>query len=141
MADTNYWNMLAKQNKGFGSYGSDMLTSSLSKPTGLAESSFSQVMNNNPAGYGEANSYFGNQGFGESGGTSLLGDTKNLLSDRSFMSGLAGVGQLGLGLAQYLSMKPVYKEQLAGLKQNRQFAAEDQARRDRTAANFDKVLT
>lgn len=72
--------------------------------------------------------------------TSMWDDTKNLLSNKNFMSGLTGVGQLGLGLAQYMAMKPMYEEQLKGLKQNRQFAAEDQARRNRTATNFDKAL-
>lgn len=71
---------------------------------------------------------------------SLMGGITDTLSNRDLMTGIMGAGQLGLGLANYLSMKPVYEEQLKGLKQNRQFAQQDQARQDRTRKNFDQIL-
>lgn len=71
---------------------------------------------------------------------SFWGGLKNTVGDEGFMKGAMGIGQLGLGLANYFTMKPVYEEQLKGLKQNRQFAQADQARRDTTRANFDKAL-
>lgn len=74
-------------------------------------------------------------------GGSLWDSTKGVLGNESFMKGAMGVGQLGLGLAQYFQNKPILEEQLKGLKQNRQFAAADQQRRDTTAANFDRALT
>lgn len=71
---------------------------------------------------------------------SFFGGIKGGLQNKDLMSGITGMGQLGLGLANYFTMKPVYDEQLKGLKQNRQFAQADQARRDTTRANFDKAL-
>lgn len=71
----------------------------------------------------------------------FLGDAKGLLSDKDFMSGMTSVGEFGLGLANYFAQKPVLDAQLNALKQNTRFAAEDQARRDRTAANFDRALS
>ena len=68
--------------------------------------------------------------------TSLWDDTKGLLSNENFMTGALGVGQLGLGLANYLQMKPLYEEQLKGLKQNRQFAAENQQNRKNIASDL-----
>ena len=68
--------------------------------------------------------------------TGLWDQTKGLLSDKNFMSGLQGVGTLGLGLANYMTMKPVYEEQLKGLKQNRQFAAENQQNRKNIASDL-----
>ena len=72
-------------------------------------------------------------------GTSWWEDTKSGLGNKDFMSGAMGLGQLGLGLANYLSMKPVYEEQLKGLKQNREFAAADQTRQDTSRSNFQNI--
>lgn len=68
--------------------------------------------------------------------SSLWDDAKGLLSNENFMTGALGVGQLGLGLANYLQMKPLYEEQLKGLKQNRQFAAENQQNRKNIASDL-----
>lgn len=60
--------------------------------------------------------------------SSFFGDmwkgTKGLLSDKDFMAGVTGAGQLALGLANYLEMKPLLQEQLGTLRQNRQIAQE-----------------
>lgn len=77
---------------------------------------------------------FGSSGTGKdgTGGTGIMGT----LSDKNLMSGLQGVGTLGLGLADYMAMKPVYEEQLAGLKQNRQQAAENHQNRKNIASDL-----
>lgn len=55
----------------------------------------------------------------ESGFWSGVGDT---LSDTDLMDGVLGIGNLGLGLANYFTMKDVAEEQLKGLKQDRKIA-------------------
>ena len=69
-------------------------------------------------------------------GSSWWDSTKDVLGNKDLMSGIQGMGQLGLGLASYLQMKPLYEEQLAGLKQNRQFAAENQQNRRNIASDL-----
>jgi len=71
--------------------------------------------------------------------TSGAGGMFDFLGDEGFMSGALGVGELGLGLANYFAMKPLYKEQLKGLKQNRQFAAADQATQDAARTGFKNI--
>jgi hypothetical protein len=61
---------------------------------------------------------------------------KDTLTNKGFVSGALGLGQLGLGLASYLQQKPVMEEQLKGLKQNRKFAAETMQNRRNISAAF-----
>ena len=74
------------------------------------------------------------------GGKSFWDGTKEVLKDNNIMRNIAGIGSLGLGLANYFAMKPMYEAQLKGLKQNIAFAKQDQERRNRTASNFDRAL-
>jgi hypothetical protein len=72
-------------------------------------------------------------------GTSLWGDFKSALGgDANFGKNLLGIGQFGLGLAQYLDMKPMLEKQGALLDQkianNRVEMAATQDTRDRLAA-------
>lgn len=101
--------MLAKQDNDFGDYGTKLTLDAYTK--------------NTP----------------DPGTSSLWDETKSLVGNKDFMAGAMGLGQLGLGLANYLSMKPVYKEQLKGLKQNRQFAAADQATQDAARTGFKNI--
>lgn len=56
----------------------------------------------------------GSVGTGENGegGSGLLGG----LSNRNLMSGVKGLGNLGLGLASYFQMAPMYEQQLKSMK-------------------------
>ena len=74
------------------------------------------------------------------GGKSFWDSTKEVLKDNNIMRNIAGIGNLGLGLANYFAMKPMYEAQLKGLKQNIAFAKQDQERRNRIASNFDRAL-
>jgi len=62
------------------------------------------------------------------------------LGNRDLMSGLTGVGQLGLGLANYLQMKPMYEEQLKALKQNIDIQKDRYESKQRAGENFDNAL-
>ena len=58
--------------------------------------------------------FIGSVGTGENGegGSGLLGG----LSNKNLMSGVKGLGNLGLGLASYFQMKPMYEQQLKSMK-------------------------
>lgn len=62
--------------------------------------------------------------------------TKNILGNSDLMTGIAGAGQLGLGLANYMAMKPVYEEQLKSMQQNREIAKANYDQRQRQAQEF-----
>lgn len=104
----------------------------------VAESSAYQQMLNNPSqnSWNEATNYYNSQDFGgapaDDGG--LLSGAKDLMSNRDFMSGAMGLGQLGLGLANYFQQKPLYEEQLKGLRQNRDIQ-KDRYQRSKASAN------
>ena len=116
--------MLAKQDNDFGDYGTKLTLDAYTKNTPDLRKLVTDT------GYN----------FDTDPGTSSLWDeTKSLVGNKDFMAGAMGLGQLGLGLANYLSMKPVYKEQLKGLKQNRQFAAADQATQDAARTGFKNI--
>ena len=116
--------MLAEQDNDFGDYGTKLTLDAYTKNTPGLRKLITDT------GYN----------FDIDPGTSSLWDeTKSLVGNKDFMSGAMGLGQLGLGLANYLSMKPVYEEQLKGLKQNREFAAADQARQDTSRSNFQNI--
>ena len=116
--------MLAEQDNDFGDYGTKLTLDAYTKNTPDLRKLITDT------GYN----------FDKDPGTSSLWDeTKSLVGNKDFMAGAMGLGQLGLGLANYLSMKPVYEEQLKGLKQNREFAAADQARQDTSRSNFQNI--
>lgn len=64
---------------------------------------------------------------GASGG--LMSRIGGVLGNEGLMKGILGAGQLGLGIASYLGNRDVQREQMKALRQNRQFAAEDQQAR------------
>lgn len=76
---------------------------------------------------------------------SLLDKTKGVLQNEGLMKGMLGAGQLGLGLMSYLDSSKLMNEQLKGLKQNRQQAAQSfadqQAQRSAVNAGFNSALT
>jgi len=116
--------MLAEQDNDFGDYGTKLTLDAYTKNTPGLRKLITDTGYNFDI---------------DPGTSSLWDDTKSLVGNKDFMSGAMGLGQLGLGLANYLSMKPVYEEQLKGLKQNREFAAADQARQDTSRSNFQNI--
>jgi len=145
MATQSYQDMLSQFNSN-SNYGA---STTGAPSTGLAANTYDSMVpefnaNNNysDAGAGLTGNSYNYQATvpgapAEQGG--FMEGIKDGLGNEALMGGIMGAGQLGLGLANYLSMKPVYEEQLAGLKQNRQFAADDQARQQRTRTNFDNA--
>ena len=80
-------------------------------------------------------------GFASKAGTEsgFMEGLTSTLGNRDLMSGLTGVGQLGLGLANYLQMKPMYEEQLKALKQNRGIQKDRYESRQRAKENFENA--
>lgn len=58
------------------------------------------------------------------------------LGDKDFMAGALGIGQLGLGLANYFQQKPLLEAQLDAYKQNTAFMKQEQDRRNKNIASF-----
>ena len=120
--------MLAEQDNDFGDYGTKLTLDAYTKNTPGLRKLITDTGYNFDIDPGT-----------DLGTSSLWDETKSLVSNKDFMLGAKSLGQLGLGLANYLSMKPVYEEQLKGLKQNREFAAADQARQDTSRSNFQNI--
>lgn len=68
------------------------------------------------------------------------GETRKLLGDKDFMSGALGLGQLGLGLANYFQMQPMYEQQLKSMKLQNRLAKEADQRQKATRTGLASAI-
>lgn len=66
----------------------------------------------------------------------LSGGSTDWFGASGVMGGLTGIGQLGLGLANYFQNKPILEEQLKSLKQYNAITAENQQNRKNIASDL-----
>lgn len=102
--------------------------------TGLAGRSYTSYTGIGSKRYGDSTANQSN--LPQLDGKSWWDNAKDTLSNRDLMTGIAGAGQLGLGLANYMAMKPVYEEQLKSMQQNREIAKANYDQRQRQAQEF-----
>lgn len=75
---------------------------------------------------------------GDSG--SWFNSAKNLVGDKDFMSGALGLGNLGLGLANYFQMAPVYEQQLKSMKLANKDMEQSMARQQATRTGLAEAI-
>lgn len=125
-----------------GSYLQPETVNALGEGLAAREANWQSVLNpaNNPS-YSQSAIELG---FGNETSPSFLDKTKGVLQNEGLMKGILGAGQLGLGLMSYLDNSRLMKEQLKGLRQNRQQAAksfaDQQAQRSAVNAGFSGAL-
>lgn len=126
-----------------GNYLQPETTNALGEGLAAREANWQSVLN--PANTPSYNQSAKELGFVDATSPGFLDKTKGVLENEGLMKGMLGAGQLGLGLMSYLDNSRLMNEQLKGLKQNRQQAAQSfahqKAQRSAVNAGFSGALS